>query len=63
MPRADVSGFYSRSCSLVALTILSGSGATGEAGAFWMIVFDISVITAMQGGYIGGTALFVAVAD
>ena len=49
--------------ALLALTILSGSGATGEAGAFWMIVFDISVITAMQAGYIGGTALFVAVAD
>ena len=49
--------------ALLALAILAGSGATSEAGAFWMIVFDISVITAMQAGYIGGTALFVAVAD
>jgi hypothetical protein len=41
----------------------AGSGAASEAGAFWMIVLDISVITAMQAGYIGGTAVFVAVAD
>ena len=49
--------------ALSALAILSGSGATSEAGAFWMILFDISVITAMQAGYIGGTALFLAGAD
>jgi hypothetical protein len=49
--------------ALSALAIVSGSGAASEAGAFWMIVLDISVITAMQAGYIGGTTLFVAVAD
>jgi hypothetical protein len=49
--------------ALLTLAILAGSGAASEAGAFWMIVFDISVITAMQTGYIGGTALFVSVAD
>jgi hypothetical protein len=49
--------------ALSTLAILSGSSATREAGAFWMILFDISVITAMQAGYIGGTALFLAVAD
>jgi hypothetical protein len=49
--------------ALLALATLAGSGAASETGAFWMTVLDISVITAMQGGYIGGAALFVAVAD
>ena len=49
--------------ALLAFAILAGSDAASEAGAFWMIVLDISVITAMQAGYIGGTVLFVAVAD
>jgi hypothetical protein len=49
--------------ALLALAILAGSGVASEAGAFWMVVFDISVITAMQTGYIGGTALLVSVAD
>ena len=49
--------------ALLALTTLAGGGAASEAGAFWMIVLDISVITAMQAGYIGGSALCVAVAD
>jgi hypothetical protein len=40
--------------ALLALAILAGNGATSEAGAFWMIVFDISAIAAMQAGYIGG---------
>ena len=38
-------------------------GAANEAGAVWMIVLDTSIIAAMQAGYIGGSALFVAVAD
>jgi hypothetical protein len=46
-----------------ALATLADSGAANESGAVWMIVLDISVIAAMQAGYIGGSALFVAVAD
>ena len=49
--------------AILALVTLAGSGAASEAGALWMIVLDISVITAMQAGYIGGSALFAAVAD
>jgi hypothetical protein len=49
--------------AILALVTLAGSGAESEAGALWMIVLDISVIAAMQGGYIGGSALFVAVTD
>jgi hypothetical protein len=49
--------------AILALATLAGSGAANEAGAVWMIVLDISVIAAMQAGYIGGSALFVAVAD
>ena len=57
---------YSRQRSGLApkrIATLAGSGAANEAGAVWMIVLDISVIAAMQAGYIGGSALFVAVAD
>jgi hypothetical protein len=49
--------------AVLALATLAGSGAANEAGALWMMVLDISVIAAMQAGYIGGSALFVAVAD
>ena len=49
--------------AILALATLAGSGAANEAGAFWMMILDISVIAAMQAGYIGGSALFVAVAD
>ena len=64
MARADFSSFYSRSCGhILALATLAGSGAANEAGAVWMIVLDTSIIAAMQAGYIGGSALFVAVAD
>jgi hypothetical protein len=49
--------------AIFALATLAGSGAANESGAVWMIVLDISVIAAMQAGYIGGSALFVAVAD
>jgi hypothetical protein len=42
---------------------LAGSGAANEAGAVGMVVLDICVIVAIQAGYIGGNALFVAVAD
>jgi hypothetical protein len=49
--------------AILALATLAGSGAANESGAVWMIVLDISVIAAMQAGYIGGSALFVAVAD
>ena len=49
--------------AILALVTLAGSGVASEAGALWMIVLDISVIAAMQAGYIGGSALFVAVAD
>ena len=45
------------------LATLAGSGVASEAGALWMIALDVSVIAAMQAGYIGGSALFVAVAD
>lgn len=48
--------------AILALTTLAASGAANEAGALWMMVLDISVIAAMQAGYIGGSALFVAVA-
>jgi len=47
----------------LAVAILAGSGAASDAGAMWMVVLDISVIAAMQAGYLGGSALFVAVAD
>ena len=49
--------------AILALATLAGSGAASEAGALWMTVLDISVIAAMQAGYIGGSALFVAVVD
>jgi hypothetical protein len=49
--------------AILALATLAGSGAASDAGALWMIILDISVIAAMQVGYIGGSALFVAVAD
>ena len=49
--------------AILALATLVGSGAANEAGALWMMILDISVIAAMQAGYIGGSALFVAVAD
>ena len=49
--------------AILALATLAGSGAASEAGAVWMIALDVSVIAAMQAGYIGGSALFVAVAD
>jgi hypothetical protein len=49
--------------AILALATLAGSGAASEAGALWMVALDICVIAAMQAGYIGGNALFVAVAD
>jgi hypothetical protein len=49
--------------AILALATLVGSGAASDAGAMWMVVLDISVIAAMQAGYLGGSALFVAVAD
>ena len=49
--------------AILALATLAGSGAANEAGAVWMIVLDTSISAAMQAGYIGGSALFVAVAD
>jgi hypothetical protein len=49
--------------AILALATLAGSGAASDAGAMWMVVLDISVIAAMQAGYLGGSALFVAVAD
>jgi hypothetical protein len=49
--------------AILALATLAGSGAANEAGALWMIALDVCVIAAMQAGYIGGSALFVAVAD
>jgi hypothetical protein len=47
--------------AILALATLAGSGAASDAGAMWMVVLDISVIAAMQAGYLGGSALFVAV--
>ena len=49
--------------AVLTLATLAGSGVSSEAGALWMIALDVSVIAAMQAGYIGGSALFVAVAD
>jgi hypothetical protein len=49
--------------TILALATLAGSGAASDAGAMWIVVLDISVIAAMQAGYLGGSALFVAVAD
>jgi len=49
--------------AILALATLAGSGAASDAGAMWMVVLDISVIAAMQAGYLGGSALFGAVAD
>src|SRR6476619_3280903 len=49
--------------AILAIATLAGSGAASDAGALWMMVLDNSVIAAMQAGYIGGRALFVAVAD
>jgi hypothetical protein len=48
--------------AILAIATLAVSGAASDAGALWMMVLDISVIAAMQAGYIGGSALFVAVA-
>ena len=39
--------------AILALAALAGSGTASEAGALWMMVLDISVIAAMQAGYIG----------
>ena len=44
---------------LLVLATLAGSGAPNEA----MLALDVSVVAAMQADYIGGSALFVAVAD
>ena len=49
--------------AILALATLAGSGVASEAGAVSMIVLDVLVIAAMQAGYIGGSALFVAVAE
>jgi hypothetical protein len=49
--------------TILALATLAGSCAASDAGAVWIVVLDISVIAAMQAGYLGGSALFVAVAD
>jgi hypothetical protein len=49
--------------AILALATRAGSGTASEAGAVWMIALDISVIAAMQAGYLGGSALFVAVAN
>jgi len=49
--------------AILALATLAGSGAASDAGAMWMVVLDISIIAAMQAGYLGGSAFFVAVAD
>ena len=49
--------------AVLTLATLAGSGVASEAGALWMIALNVSVIAAMQAGYIGGSALFVAVAD
>jgi hypothetical protein len=49
--------------TILALATVATSGAASEAGAMWMIVLDISIIAAMQAGYIGGSALLVAVVD
>jgi hypothetical protein len=49
--------------AILALATLAGSGVASEAGAVSMIVLDVFVIAAMQAGYIGGSALFVAVAE
>jgi hypothetical protein len=46
--------------AILALATLAGSGVATEAGALSMIALDISVIAAMQLGYISGSALFVA---
>jgi hypothetical protein len=49
--------------AILTLATLAGSGVAGEAGALWMIALDVSVIAALQAGYMGGSALFVAVVD
>ena len=63
MARADFSSSYSRSCGHIGARNPCRQRRCSEAGALWMTVLDISVIAAMQAGYIGGSALFVAVAD
>jgi hypothetical protein len=49
--------------AILALATLASTGVASEAGAVSMIVLDVFVIAAMQMGYLGGSALFVAVAD
>jgi hypothetical protein len=49
--------------AILTLATLAGSGVASEAGALWMIALDVSVIAALQVGYMGGSALFVAVVD
>ena len=49
--------------AVLTLATLAGSGVASEAGALCMIALDVSVLAGMQAGYIGGSALFVAVAD
>jgi hypothetical protein len=49
--------------AILSLATLAGSGVASEAGALWMIALDVSVIAALQAGYMGGSALFMAVVD
>ena len=63
MARADFRVLILVPAAILALATLAGSGAASEAGALWMMILDISVISALQAGYIGGSTLFVAVAD
>jgi hypothetical protein len=49
--------------AILTLATLAGSGVASEAGALWMIALDVSVIAALQAGYMGGSALFMAVVD
>jgi hypothetical protein len=49
--------------AILSLATLAGSGVASEAGTLWMIALDVSVIAALQAGYMGGSALFMAVVD
>ena len=48
--------------AVVALIGLAAIGAASEAGVCWMIAFDVAIITAMEVGYLGGSAV-VALVD
>jgi hypothetical protein len=43
--------------AVLVLIALATIGAGSEAGVCWMIAFDVAIITALEAGYLGGSAV------